>query len=108
MNANGLSLIRPRLALAGEALGEEDFEQGLIGHVAAIGEYLQVLDHGKRQAHGNGLESGLEADEFGALGGGPIEVLGGFGGGLEVSLLVFGFEFGEFFPGHIVSDSKCW
>jgi hypothetical protein len=49
------------LALAGEALGEEDFEQGLIGHVAVIGEYLQVLDHGKRQAQGDGLESGLEA-----------------------------------------------
>src|SRR6185312_13130503 len=67
MNANRLSLIRSRLALAGEALGEEDFEQGLIGHVAAIREYLQVLDHGKRQAQGDGLESGLEADEFCAL-----------------------------------------
>ena len=38
------------MALAGDALGEEDFEQGLIGHVAAIREYPQVLDHGKRQA----------------------------------------------------------
>jgi hypothetical protein len=95
------TLIRTRLALAGEALGEEDFEQGLIGHVAAIREYLQVLDHGKRQAQGYGLESGLEADEFGALGGGPIEILGGIGGGPEVSLLVFGFECGEFFLGHV-------
>jgi hypothetical protein len=33
------------LTLAGEALGEEDFEQGLIGRVATIREYLQVLEH---------------------------------------------------------------
>jgi len=33
-------LLHARLPLAGEALGEEDFEQGLIGRVATIREYL--------------------------------------------------------------------
>ena len=43
-------LLLPRLALARQPLGQEDLEQGLVRNVAPIRQYLEILNHGDREA----------------------------------------------------------
>jgi len=43
-------LLLPRLALARQALGQEDLEQRLVRNVAPIRQYFEILNHGDREA----------------------------------------------------------
>lgn len=51
-----------------------------------------ILDHGNREPQRYGLESWFEADEFGALGRRPIQVLRGIRSGPEPPFFVLPFE----------------
>ena len=50
-------------------VGEEHLEEGLIGDVAAVRQYLEIRDHGGREAQRDRLERGFELNEILALGG---------------------------------------
>jgi len=39
-----------------QPLGEEVLEQRLVGHIAFVGQYLQLADHGLRQTQRNGSQ----------------------------------------------------
>ena len=52
-------LVRARPALLGQALGQENFQQRLVGHVALIRQRLQVLDHGLGQPDGDRAQGWL-------------------------------------------------
>jgi len=81
------------LALALQALGQENLEQGLIRNIAPVGEYFEILDHGDRKPQRDRPQRRFELHEFPALSRLPIHVLRRIRCGPEIPFGVFVLEF---------------
>src|SRR5579862_9168827 len=83
---------RRRLALVGQALGQKDFQQGLVRYVTAIRENLQVLNHGDGKTYRYRSEGWLQINQLLPFPRLPIQVFRRVRVGPKVSFLVLGFE----------------
>src|SRR5581483_8088071 len=76
----------------GLSLGQKNFKQRLVGHIAPIRRHFKILDHRYRQTQRDGTKRRFEMNEFLGLCRRPIHIMSRIGGRPEIPLLVLTFE----------------
>ena len=91
------------------SVGENGFDEGLVGDVTLVGHYLEIIDERDWEADGDGFGTGFECREihFNSLE--LVGIICKTVSGPKTSLLVFVFEVGKviFYLFHIDSFLFC-
>ena len=90
-----------------DPFGQENFEQGLIGNIAFVCQYLKPIEHGLRQSDRNSFSRRFQIREREPFGFAPVHIVCGVVLGPKLAFLVFVMKRGNFlFLGHDRISSK--